>query len=414
MQRVRMSLPYFPEFGWRPVVLAVDPAYAEEPVEPLLLETMPPDVPILRIRALPVRWTGKAGVRNLAFRALPFLYYSGARVIKRHKVDLVYFSTTLFLTMVLGRIWKKQYNIPFVLDLQDPWLSDYYEERAHMKRPPKYWLSRFLNMALEPWTMQKVDGIIAVSEGYHVTLRKRYPWIQPKLCMTIPFGASGIDYEIAAKYVGKNAYFSRHDGLVHGVYAGVLGRVMRQTCVAVCLAFQKGLSEYPGLFTKVRLHFIGTDYATNGRATKTVEPIAAEMGLGGYIQEDPTRAPYLSVLNFLKDADFLLMLGSDNPQYTASKIYPYILAQQPLLAVFHEKSSVVDVLRSTQAGDVVTFSPEDDARAIAIAVLDRWVELLRRLPYKPSTNWAAFEPYTAREMTRRQCELFDRVVSASS
>jgi hypothetical protein len=27
--------------------------------------------------------------------------------------------------------------------------------------------------------------------------------------------------------------------------------------------------------------------------------------------------------------------------------------------------------------------------------------------YQPETNWWAFQPYTAREMTRKQCNIFD-------
>jgi hypothetical protein len=182
--------------------------------------------------------------------------------------------------------------------------------------------------------------------------------------------------------------------------------------VAICLALQKGLSCYPDLFSKVRLHFIGTDYARDARAGKTIEPIATEMGLGTYVQEEPGRIPFFTVLNLLRQADFLLVPGSDNPQYTASKIYPYILAHKPLLAVFHEKSSVVEVLRSTQAGTAVTFSTESRVEDIACSLMFAWIKLLRRLPYDPPTNWQAFRPYTAYAMTQRQCELFDRIVAA--
>lgn len=411
MHRVRMSLPYYKEFGWRPVVLAVEPAYVEGVEEPLLLETIPSDVPIRRVAALPVRLTRKV-VGDLGLRALPFLYWTGAQMIKRYNIDLVYFSTTVFQTLVLARIWKEQLGVRFVLDLQDSWLSSYYEDKPKSERPPKYWFVQRMNKVLEPWVVRKVDGIIAVSEAYHVNLRKRYPWILPEVCRTIPFGASSLDYEVATKFNGENPYFRRGDGFIHGMYGGVLGSVMKQTCVAICLAFQQGLRRYPALFSKVRLHFIGTSYAMDSRAAKTIQPVATEMGLADYVQEDPCRIPYFAVLNFLKDADFLLVPGSDNPRYTASKIYPYILAQKPLLAVFHERSSVIDVLRSTQAGELATFSSDSDVESIASSLLSQWIMLLRRLPFKPSTNWQAFQPYTAREMSRRQCELFDCVVNA--
>lgn len=411
MQRVRMSLPYFAAFGWQPVVLAVEPAYVEGIEESALLATVPSEVPIRRVRALPARWTRRVGVSNLGLRALPFLYAAGRQMIKQYQVDLVYFSTTLFPTMVLGRIWKAQFNVPFVFDMQDPWVSDYYETRPRAERPPKYWYVQRIHRFLEAWSMPKVDGIIAVSRAYHETLCDRYPSIPPQQCHDIPFAGARLDYEAAAQDGLINTYFKAGDGLLHGVYAGVLGRVMKQTCLALCLALQKGLAQYPEPFSRVRLHFVGTHYAMDGRAAKTIEPIAIEMGLGDYVQEDTQRIPYLAVLNLLQEADFLLLPGSDNPHYTASKVYPYILAKKPLLAVFHESSSVVEVLRSTQAGEVVTFASDSQVEHIADALLSRWRKVLLRLPYQPPTDWQAFEPYTAREMTRRQCAVFDRIVS---
>ncbi|PON15177.1 hypothetical protein C2W62_25210 [Candidatus Entotheonella serta] len=104
------------------------------------------------------------------------------------------------------------------------------------------------------------------------------------------------------------------------------------------MALREGLQQTPALFSRVRLHFVGTDYAAGTRAMKTIEPIALHMQLGDYIREYPQRLPYFDTLNLLRQANFLLVPGSSHPQYTASKIYPYILAHKPLLALFHEES----------------------------------------------------------------------------
>jgi hypothetical protein len=103
----------------------------------------------------------------------------------------------------------------------------------------------------------------------------------------------------------------------------------------------------------------------------------------------------------------LILPGSDDPQYTPSKVYPYILAGTPLLAVLHDQSGACDVIRSTRAGRVVTFGGSGGA---ANELYRAWREMLEPSNGVPETDWQAFEPYTAREMTRRQCEFFERVI----
>jgi hypothetical protein len=411
MQRVRMSLPHFTEFGWEARVLAVDPDRVEGVREPLLLETLPCGVPVHHACAFDVRWTRQLGFSALALRALPFLHRAGARLIREHRPDLVFFSTTMFPVLVLGRLWKRRFGVPFVVDMQDPWVSDYYERRPRLERPRKHRLAQRMHRALEPFTMRAVDGVVAVSAAYHETLRERYPWISADVCRTIPFGASETDFEVAAKMDFRNPFFTRGDGLVHGVYVGVLGRVMSQTCRTICRAFRRGLDAAPGLYSKLRLHFIGTDYAACDRARATIRPLALETGLEQFVFEETSRVPYFEALRLLRDADFLLVPGSDNPQYTASKIYPYILARKPLLAVFHERSSVVSAIERTRAGTVVAFGANDNPLEIAEKLLPALTNLLESLPFTPDTDWQKFEPYLAREMTRRQCELFDVVMN---
>jgi hypothetical protein len=82
------------------------------------------------------------------------------------------------------------------------------------------------------------------------------------------------------------------------------------------------------------------------------------------------------------------------------------LAQKPLLAVFHPMSSAVNVLLETRAGEVVLLEDGADSKRLS-RVME---QILAQLPYVPAVDWDAFEQYTAREMTRQQCELFNQVV----
>jgi hypothetical protein len=414
MHRARISLPYFEECGWQPQVLTVDPTLAERIIDPHLLETIPDDVVVRRTTALNPRWTRKLGVSAIGLRALPFLYREGARLIREYRPDLIYFSTTAFPVLALGRLWKRRFGVPFVIDLQDPWVGDYYDEHPHRDRPPKYALAQRMHRILESYTMRDVGGIVAVSEAYHMALRKRYPWIDPGLCRTIPFGAAERDFEVARHSDWHNPFFTPGDGLIHGVCVGVLGPTKLETCRALCIAVKRGLDAEPALFSRVRLHFVGTDYAPPHQAKETIRPIAAELGLKDIIFESTNRIPHLATLRIYEESVFLLALGSDDPHYTASKIYSYVLASKPLLAVFREESSVVSILSRTRAGEVVPFGPGEKAAEIAEKLFPMLADFLRRLPFVPKTDWKEFEPYMAKQMTKRQCELFDAVVNRQS
>jgi hypothetical protein len=408
--RVRISLPYLREFGWRPIVLAVEPTFVEANEDPLLLQSIPEDVPVYRVKAFDQRRTRVLGLGNLGLRSLPFILPRGKKLIKEHAIDLVYFSTTMFAVMPAGRIWRESTGIPFVLDIQDPWLSTYHEGKPKSERPPKYWFSHTLDKLLEPWTMRKVSGLTVVSRAYTNTLRSRYPWIAEQDCLTLPFGASEGDTRIARALPHANRFFERNDGFIHGVYVGRAGRDMDVSLSVLFEAFKAGLKDAPELFSKVRLHFIGTDYAPPDKARQWVLPIAARKGVAAFVAEEPNRVAYFNALAILNEADFLLVPGSDDPQYTASKIYPYILSRKPLLAVFHEASSVVSVLRQTHAGEIMTFTEASDLGQLSGKTGQAWRDLLERLPFCPATDWKAFEPFTAMEMTRELCSFFDRVV----
>jgi hypothetical protein len=69
------------------------------------------------------------------------------------------------------------------------------------------------------------------------------------------------------------------------------------------------------------------------------------MGVADRVHEVPSRLDYLDALAVQAQASALLLLGSTERHYTASRLYPALLAGRPLLAVYHEESPVVDALR---------------------------------------------------------------------
>jgi len=406
MQRVRMSLPYFAEFGWEPTVLTVADPGASAVLDPLLSETVPAAVDIQRVGSLPSWIARKIGFGDAALRAWPWMYRAGGRLIRQKQIDLVYFSTTAFFSMPMGRMWFRRYGAPYVLDIQDPWLSDYYATHPEATPPSKHAFSHRLHGVLEPWTMKDTAGVIAVSQAYIQTLQGRYSWLQGRACATIPFAGSESDFRVLEKRPQANRAFSADDRKLHAVYVGRGGDDMAP---GLRILFE-GVKRTPSA-AALQMHFVGTDYASSERARKTIEPVAALEGLSpDRVREQTTRVPYFEALQLLKDADLLLLIGSDDPQYTASKVYPYLLARKPLVAVVHERSGLVPLLREA-ASVLVTFG--HGGQHEAAAQLAEGLDTLFRNGLKARPLSTRLEmACSAREMTRRQCEVFDAAVSA--
>lgn len=408
MQRIRMSLPYFKECGWDAEVVVVDEAYSDIMQDELLLQSVPADIKIHKVIAYNKIWTSKFGLGSLALRSMWHYRTKVNQLLKTQKFDLIYFSTTEFPLCILGAYWKKRFGVPYVIDMQDPWHSDYYKDKPKEQQPPKYWFSYRLNKYLEPIAMKNMGGIISVSENYIINLKDRYPVIKDIPQATITFGAYPPDLKIAA---GNHQKFKPllNPSFNNIVYIGRGGIDMHKALTVLFKALKKGLDAEPALFSNLRLYFIGTSYAPTGQGKPSVLPIARKHHVQDSVIEITDRISYYHTLLTLQQANALFIPGSDDPNYTASKIYPYLLTQKPLLAIFNRQSSVVSILNHCTRNATVLKLPAND-----IATEDELYKLLNdwnNNRFKNIELTAEFENYNARALTMQQTAIFNQVIT---
>lgn len=410
MQRVRMSLPYFRQFGWDAEIVTVDPSRSEIVKDDLLLKSLPPGVKIHTVTAFSKKWTSGFGLGSLALRSLWFYRQGVNRLLKEQQFDLIYFSTTGFPVCILGAYWKRRFGIPYVIDMQDPWHSEYYRNKPRDQQPPKYWFSYRMHKYLEPKAMKQVDGLISVSQNYIDDLKARYPVIKDIPAATITFGAFAPDLEIAEdnRDQFKNLLDTTCTNLV---YIGRGGTDMHHAVSVVFKALKDGLDNEPEIFNKLKIYFIGTSYAPNGQGRLTISPLAGQFGVGSNVVEITDRISYYHTLATLQQADALFIPGSDDPKYTASKIYPYLLTQKPLLAVFNSKSSAMGILQEYGVKNIYSYDRENSSHAGVYTFLKQAVEgNITPDEYRPE----AVQKYSAKNMAYNQAQLFDKVLSGKN
>jgi Glycosyl transferase 4-like domain len=418
--RVRLLAPHLPAQGWEPVVVTVDPAGYEGRLDPALLSLVPPGLRVIRCPAWSPRWTRPLGIGDLGLRAFTALRRTCADLLERERFDALFITIYPTYPALLGPLLKRRFRVPFVLDYQDPWMGAWGDTVGGGVDGQVDWKSRAtrrLACWLEPRAVAAADAMTAVSSATFEAVVERYGELAPSECAVLPIGGEPADFEALRHASMNNPYFDRRDGLCHLSYVGTLLPLGAETLSAVLEAVALLKVRRADLYARVRLHFFGTSNQTAGEPANRVRPIAESIGVADCVSEVPLRVPYLDALKILLDSQVLLLMGSSERHYTASKLYPALLAKRPLIAVYHEASSVVATLtRVGRAPSVrlIVFGDRGAAESI-----ERIYEALVAAVSLPEYDSAAIDldalhQYSAGAVAARLAAVLNRVVSAAA
>jgi len=408
VHRSRLWAQHLAEFGWQPVIVTAHWRHYEERLDRDLAALVAPELEVIRTAALPTRPLRLVG--DIGIRALVPLYRALADLARRRAIDFVHITVPSNYCALLGRPLHRRYGVPYGIDYQDPWV----ERSSGLYRPfSKAWLSQRLARLLEPWAVRDGRLITGIAPLYFEDVLARNPALRGRIVTaSMPLGGSEQDFEAVRRQPRRTFLFDPADGHFHMIYAGALLPHAFGVLERLFEAIRDLTRTDPALMERFRLHFVGTGSVPTEPSSFLVKPYIERHGLTLWVDEHPNRIGFVDVLNHLTRASAILVLGSTERHYSPSKVFQTLQAGRPILAVLHEDSSAVQMLRASGAEAVVTMaegalpSVDDFIQALRTVLTGAGAEPTRGRP-------EALDAWSARESARRLAMALDQALAGA-
>ena len=396
VHRPRLIANNLKKFGWHPVILTVHEQYYEEKADNAMKELVSPDVEVIKTRAFRVpkpRIVGDIGLRSFIF-----LYREAISIAQHRKIDFVWIPIPSFYCALLGPLLRRKANLKFGIDYIDPWLRD-----ISGRKNFRSILSIMMARILEPMAIRNASLISGVAAEYYSPSLRRYGMKGKVAEVAMPYGFDPGDHKIV--YRDSKRLWKDHERAI--LYAGAF---LPNSKVYLELLFRavSELNNGGKWDMDLKLIFVGTGTYSG----KSIEDYAAEAGISDYVREYRDRIPYLAVLDLLSRAHGVLVLGSTEKHYTASKIFQALLSGRPVITLFHAESTSVEIVRKAGMDEyLAAYSdghPEEMYRKI-LEVLNRFAES----PSFPSANLKELAEYSSETSAARLVGKIEEVISAS-
>jgi len=357
---------YLVDHGWRTTVIA--PAVdAYTTVDAELERQIPPTTRVLRTRyfntkrhlavrglypsifAIPDRWIGW----------LPWGVRAGRRLLADDPFDLVY-STSPHATahLIAWRVAKRARK-PWVADFRDPWIEDPPEPGAPTGR-----VYTAANRWLERRVAQECSAVVASTFHLKETLATRYPTLPAGKITAILNGYDEADFEDL-----PTCATATRERLVL-LHAGSINREFRNPIPLLRAA--RALADAANIdLARIRFRFLGPgDFAFSREMSEALD----ELRMRDTVEFLP-RVPYSQSLAALAEADLLLLLQSspDTTGLVPAKLYEYLRAQKPVLAMVH-RGATDEVLSLTGGGWSVAPESQEALGGTLASAYSLWLQ----------------------------------------
>jgi len=405
--RLRGLAKYLPEFGWESVILTPKLPKVPNSKYKVIETPYPGDViTILKhhfglssdskiqeqlgiprtLRESKNSWTSKIVNHIKGIIAYPDEYRNwykyaidvGKKLLENENFDALLSSYGPATCHLIAKELKRRYKIPWMADFRDLWTQNPYFQYGRIRR--------LFERRLEIKTITLADALVTVSEPWAAKLKSLH---KNKYIFAIPNGYD--PEEIASAPLTKEFTIS---------YTGELYQGKRDPTLlfkAIAELISEGLLDKKAI--KVRFY---------GSCEYWLERSAKDIGLSDVVTLEG-KMPRHIVLNKQRESQLLLLILWNHPEEEGTcpaKVFEYLAAQRPILAVGGPRGVISELLEETGAG-VHTLDYEQ-LKSVLLE-LYRQYKIHGYVPYSGDNQ--RLTKYSQFEMARRFAEVLNFVTT---
>lgn len=392
LQRTLSFVRYAREFGWEPIVLTISPA-GYTAVSDNQLADIPSDVLIKRafgrdtarhlsakgryprFLALPDRWVSW----------LPAAMVSGARLIHKHKPDVIWSTFPIATAHLIGLALHRYSKIPWVADFRDSMTEENYPTDKRQWQSYRW---------IEKKIVEHAAKMVFTAPSTAAMYQERYPETEAGRWGEIP---NGYDEALFSE-VEKGLVKREQSAPLVLLHSGILYQSERDPGAFFnAVAALKSEGQISSQKLKIIFRATGHDalYRPIIQSLQIEDIIILEPGIG-----------YREALAEMMSADGLLLFQGTNCNHQIpAKIYEYFRAGKPILAFTDDQGDTAALMRVEGGGLVV---PMDDICQIKEALLSFITDSSFR--HKGLRVRGNLEKYSRRAGIKQYCTLLDSVI----
>lgn len=405
VQRWLKFAKYLPEFGWQPIILTVDPAYASYPQrDESLSREVGPDCLVYTTKSfelynfyklisgkkeVPYGGFANESKEGLFQKVSKFLrgnfllpdprkgwnkyaLKKAAELIREFKIDTVVTTSPPHSTQLIGLKLKQKFNIRWIADLRDPWTDIYYYNQFHHTA-----LARKIDKSYERKVIENADLLITVSEDVKRIFAEKSKLPVAAKTAVIPNGFDEEDFRITNVPAETKKIIT---------YTGTISEAYNVDSLLEALS---RLSEE--IKSRTLIRFVGKVPPSVVQKFRNTQ---LEIELVGYV--DHTKS-----IEYLFRSDLLLLVipkVKNNQGILTGKFFEYLASQKPVLAIGPTDGDLAKIIQETQCGKLFDYSNSDGMLRFIQEKLEK-----RETTIRPELAYQ----YSRKELTRKITKLFE-------